>query len=494
MDEEVAGAMLASFYSERSVASAASRGSGGSERDRSTIKRARRKDKHVSWGGGGGGTIRARSMERHPGSPQEEESDSHTPIAMSQSQIIGPSSSASSPHPIDERERERGRIQGRLSLSRSRRPGVSRGRSGTGTGSVSASASIVFMGVWALVGFRSWRDGFPPSFSSGGASSNSRLDAMKLKSGPYIPASYTHRGMVLSQRPAFPHQGGESISPISSSGFGLNLNLNLSLDFHFTSQPPLPRPLLFVSPPHHPSKSTLDDIGVTFVDLPSSTSMLTTAPRPSTSDPSPPSPGGEKDKKAPHDRRDGPLTPQPPETPKVDKERIIGRISAWICTTFYLTCRLPQIWKNFIRKSCQGLSPFLFLFAFLGNLFYVTSIISSPEAKGPGATAFLLESLPYLIGSGGVLSFDIIILTQAYLYRGRKPRKGHIHSSTISQAAASGGIHSVRSCGSLIAAGPGSVAGGRGRRTSQSRSMSFSTATGLSRSRTREGEGLGVQG
>ena len=27
-------------------------------------------------------------------------------------------------------------------------------------------------------------------------------------------------------------------------------------------------------------------------------------------------------------------------------ERVIGRISAWTCTTLYLTSRLPQIWKN----------------------------------------------------------------------------------------------------------------------------------------------------
>jgi hypothetical protein len=27
-------------------------------------------------------------------------------------------------------------------------------------------------------------------------------------------------------------------------------------------------------------------------------------------------------------------------------ERVIGRIFAWLCTTLYLTSRLPQIWKN----------------------------------------------------------------------------------------------------------------------------------------------------
>lgn len=30
----------------------------------------------------------------------------------------------------------------------------------------------------------------------------------------------------------------------------------------------------------------------------------------------------------------------------LDLEHIIGRISAWICTTLYLTSRMPQIWKN----------------------------------------------------------------------------------------------------------------------------------------------------
>jgi len=35
-----------------------------------------------------------------------------------------------------------------------------------------------------------------------------------------------------------------------------------------------------------------------------------------------------------------------PERTKEEKRRIIGRISAWICTTLYLTSRLPQIWKN----------------------------------------------------------------------------------------------------------------------------------------------------
>ncbi|KAG8807290.1 hypothetical protein FRC17_004532 [Serendipita sp. 399] len=176
----------------------------------------------------------------------------------------------------------------------------------------------------------------------------------------------------------------------------------------------------------------------------------------------------------------------PPLTPE-QKRRLIGRISAWACTTLYLTSRLPQIWKNqlplkYTRKSVQGLSLALFVFAFLGNTFYVASILSSPVIweyppdalpivakvdlsplsasannpipsatpsspinlfdsfslhkhrhhldspdgrstppyQTPRARAFLRESLPYLLGSGGTLCFDVIIVTQGIIYGRRE--------------------------------------------------------------------------
>ena len=93
-------------------------------------------------------------------------------------------------------------------------------------------------------------------------------------------------------------------------------------------------------------------------------------------------------------------------------ERLLGRIFAWLCTTLYLTSRLPQIWKNvshlyilcstpaeviqFTRKSVEGLSMSLFVFAFLGNVFYVASILTSPNVHQPppASTAFIRESIP----------------------------------------------------------------------------------------------------
>lgn len=41
-----------------------------------------------------------------------------------------------------------------------------------------------------------------------------------------------------------------------------------------------------------------------------------------------------------------PPTPEPPHHEDPDYERVLGRIFAWLCTTLYLTSRLPQIWKN----------------------------------------------------------------------------------------------------------------------------------------------------
>jgi hypothetical protein len=122
-----------------------------------------------------------------------------------------------------------------------------------------------------------------------------------------------------------------------------------------------------------------------------------------------------------------------------DWERIIGRASAWVCTTAYLTSRLPQLWQNvrpsfvssssfssiltlfppfqFRRRSCEGLAMTLFLFAFIGNTLYVLSILTNPLASSsPG---YLLESTPYLLGSGGTLCFDLAILFQSVIYSER---------------------------------------------------------------------------
>ena len=49
-----------------------------------------------------------------------------------------------------------------------------------------------------------------------------------------------------------------------------------------------------------------------------------------------------------------------------------------------------------MRSVPQGLSMSLFVFAFLGNFFYVLSILTSPKLHQPepASSAFLRESIP----------------------------------------------------------------------------------------------------
>lgn len=79
-----------------------------------------------------------------------------------------------------------------------------------------------------------------------------------------------------------------------------------------------------------------------------------------------------------------------------------------------------ELTPQFQRKSVEGLSILLFLFAFLGNTLYVASILWMP-IKPDEYTHYLLRSLPYLLGSGGTLLFDLTIMLQAWLYGSAPP-------------------------------------------------------------------------
>ncbi|CAO3626673.1 unnamed protein product [Cunninghamella blakesleeana] len=94
----------------------------------------------------------------------------------------------------------------------------------------------------------------------------------------------------------------------------------------------------------------------------------------------------------------------------------IGRIFAWVCTCLYLMSRIPQIRKNIKRRSVEGLSPSLFVFAALGNLTYTVSILLHPGHTRDS----LMEAIPYLIGSAGTLTFDAAIFIQFLWYSKKK--------------------------------------------------------------------------
>lgn len=90
-----------------------------------------------------------------------------------------------------------------------------------------------------------------------------------------------------------------------------------------------------------------------------------------------------------------------------DASEQIGQVFAWVCCSFYLTSRLPQILENHRRKSTQGINIALFAAALSGNSFYTIGILTNPLAHNLSARReFLLNALPYLLGSAGYSSLS----------------------------------------------------------------------------------------
>ncbi|GAB7358100.1 hypothetical protein MBLNU230_g0261t1 [Neophaeotheca triangularis] len=129
-----------------------------------------------------------------------------------------------------------------------------------------------------------------------------------------------------------------------------------------------------------------------------------------------------------------PLTSQTPTpTPPTPLEKA-GTLLSWVSAALYLISRLPQLLKNYSRKSTTGLSPHLFLAAFFGNLFYASALAANPRVwnsypahgchgwVGPQASeraGFVLAVLPFFLGAAGVLGLDASVGVQFWVYGGR---------------------------------------------------------------------------
>ncbi|KAL4997184.1 PQ loop repeat-domain-containing protein [Aspergillus recurvatus] len=92
--------------------------------------------------------------------------------------------------------------------------------------------------------------------------------------------------------------------------------------------------------------------------------------------------------------------------------QVLGYISA-VC---YLGARLPQIYKNYCDKSCEGLSLLFFILSLMGNLTYGAGILCHSTEKN-----YFVTNLPWLIGSLGTMVEDVIIFAQFRLYAVQDP-------------------------------------------------------------------------
>ncbi|ODV95832.1 hypothetical protein PACTADRAFT_49277 [Pachysolen tannophilus NRRL Y-2460] len=102
---------------------------------------------------------------------------------------------------------------------------------------------------------------------------------------------------------------------------------------------------------------------------------------------------------------------------KLYSKEFTGTVISWTCTVIYLSSRLPQLFKNYKRKSVDGVSPLLFLAASIGNLTYTLSILTNCTfIWGEEKNVYLLKELPYILGSSGTIIFDVFYFYQRWLY------------------------------------------------------------------------------
>ncbi|KAH7054259.1 PQ loop repeat-domain-containing protein [Macrophomina phaseolina] len=129
------------------------------------------------------------------------------------------------------------------------------------------------------------------------------------------------------------------------------------------------------------------------------------------------------------------FTYQPPEHKAADNSEdtlqfnIPGQIGGYICCVLYLGSRLPQLYLNYRRQSTEGISMLFFIFACLGNLTYVISILAyEPVCHGHHGHCrsgeagqiygrYILVNLSWLLGSFGTLLLDAGVFVQYFMYK-----------------------------------------------------------------------------
>ncbi|KAF2280011.1 PQ-loop-domain-containing protein [Westerdykella ornata] len=136
-----------------------------------------------------------------------------------------------------------------------------------------------------------------------------------------------------------------------------------------------------------------------------------------------------------------PHVPLPPSSDETLHFNLWGQVFGYICAGLYLGSRIPQLLLNYRRKSTEGISMLFFLFACIGNLTYVLSIVAyKPECRGARAGVgvgdgigageecetgerariywrYIAVNASWLVGSFGTLLLDAAVFVQYFMYR-----------------------------------------------------------------------------
>ncbi|KAI8660266.1 hypothetical protein NCS57_01003200 [Fusarium keratoplasticum] len=110
------------------------------------------------------------------------------------------------------------------------------------------------------------------------------------------------------------------------------------------------------------------------------------------------------------------------ETDTQDPEQGSGKMLETVGITLgygsavcYLCARIPQIIKNYREKSCEGLAILFFLLSLTGNVTYFISLLAYSQE-----TNYLLNAVPWFLGSLGTVGEDMVVFAQFRKYSGNK--------------------------------------------------------------------------
>lgn len=90
---------------------------------------------------------------------------------------------------------------------------------------------------------------------------------------------------------------------------------------------------------------------------------------------------------------------------------LIGEILAWISIAMYFFARLPQVYKNYVKKTTYGLSINMFVISILANTFYLLTILTVSLEQ-----AYILKNLPWIVFAVSTSLIDFVILFQCNYY------------------------------------------------------------------------------